>query len=215
MRPESVSRDERDRPCAAPAARATNALEERVGDRLDDDEALGRDAALAAVHEPRVAAQRRAARVQVGVGEHDERVAAAELEHRLLERARRPAPRRRGRPASLPVSVTAATRGSAMSRRHRVGRRPAASGTAPAGSPRRATRSSMASAQPGTFEACLSTPPLPAISAGAAKRNTCQKGKFQGMIASTRPSGSKRDVAPARVGRDRLAAPGSAAACSA
>ena len=49
----------------------------------------------------------------------------------------------------------------------------------------------MASAQRGTFVACLSTAPLPAISAGAAKRNTCQNGKFQGMIASTTPSGSK------------------------
>ena len=49
----------------------------------------------------------------------------------------------------------------------------------------------MASAQLGTFDACLSTAPLPAMSAGAAKRNTCQNGKFQGMIASTTPSGSK------------------------
>jgi hypothetical protein len=38
--------------------------------------------------------------------------------------------------------------------------------------------------------ACLSTAVLPAIRAGAAKRITCQSGKFQGMIASTVPSGS-------------------------
>ena len=50
--------------------------------------------------------------------------------------------------------------------------------------------SSIASAQPGTFEACLSSAALPAISAGAAKRKTCQNGKFHGMIASTTPSGS-------------------------
>ena len=31
-----------------------------------------------------------------------------------------------------------------------------------------------------------------AIKAGAAKRKTCQKGKFHGMIASTGPIGSKR-----------------------
>ena len=36
---------------------------------------------------------------------------------------------------------------------------------------------------------------LPAISAGAAKRMTCQKGKFHGMIASTVPSGLERHVA--------------------
>ena len=49
---------------------------------------------------------------------------------------------------------------------------------------------SIAIAVPGTFAACLSTAPLPAISAGAAKRKTCQKGKFQGMMASTTPNGS-------------------------
>ena len=53
---------------------------------------------------------------QVGVGEDDERVGAAELEHRLLDRvARRPTPT--ARPArSLPVMVTAPTRGSSISR---------------------------------------------------------------------------------------------------
>ena len=47
----------------------------------------------------------------------------------------------------------------------------------------------MASAHCGTLEACLSSPTLPAISAGAAKRKTCQNGKFHGIIASTTPSG--------------------------
>ncbi len=50
----------------------------------------------------------------------------------------------------------------------------------------------MASAHWGTFEACFSRPTFPAISAGAAKRNTCQNGKFQGITASTGPSGSAR-----------------------
>jgi hypothetical protein len=49
----------------------------------------------------------------------------------------------------------------------------------------------MASAEPGTFDACLRTAVLPAISDGAAKRNTCQKGKFHGITASTGPSGWK------------------------
>ena len=53
----------------------------------------------------------------------------------------------------------------------------------------------MARAACGTFEACLSSPTLPAASAGAAKRKTCQKGKFQGITASTGPSGSKRTKA--------------------
>jgi hypothetical protein len=47
----------------------------------------------------------------------------------------------------------------------------------------------MANAQPGTFEACLSTAALPAINPGAANRNTCQNGKFQGITASTTPIG--------------------------
>src|SRR3569623_1904454 len=47
---------------------------------------------------------------------------------------------------------------------------------------------SMASAHCGTLEACLSTPVLPAASAGAANRNTCHHGKFQGITASTVPS---------------------------
>ena len=59
----------------------------------------------------------------------------------------------------------------------------------PSGNPARANRSCMYSAVCGTFEACLSSPTLPAISAGAAKRMACQSGKFQGMTASTGPSG--------------------------
>ena len=60
----------------------------------------------------------------------------------------------------------------------------------PAGKPALEKISSIASAQRGTFEACFKTAPLPAMSAGAANRKTCQNGKFQGMIASTTPSGS-------------------------
>ena len=47
----------------------------------------------------------------------------------------------------------------------------------------------------GTFEACLSSPTLPAIRAGAANRMTCQSGKFHGMIASTGPIGWYRTKA--------------------
>ena len=59
------------------------------------------------------------------------------------------------------------------------------------GQPASCASASMASAQPGTFEACLSSAPLPAMSAGARKRKSCQKGKFHGITASTTPSGWK------------------------
>ena len=59
----------------------------------------------------------------------------------------------------------------------------------PEGAPARRKTSSMARAHCGTFEACLRRPVLPAITAGAAKRKTCHRGKFQGMIARTGPSG--------------------------
>ncbi len=59
----------------------------------------------------------------------------------------------------------------------------------PAGKPARANRSCRNRAVCGTFEACLSSPTLPAISPGAANLIVCQSGKFHGMIASTGPSG--------------------------
>jgi len=59
-------------------------LEEPIRHALDHDEALRRDAALAAVLEPRLGGRRRGAG-QVGVFEHDERIAAAELKHGLLQ----------------------------------------------------------------------------------------------------------------------------------
>ena len=51
------------------------------------------------------------------------------------------------------------------------------------------TSASIARAHCGTFEACFSNPTLPAIKAGAAKRKTCQKGKFHGITARIAPSG--------------------------
>ncbi len=90
---------------------------------------------------------------------------------------------------SLPVSVTAATRGSSMSAPTRSD--PTRSAwKAPSGKPASRKIDSIARAHCGTFEACLRSPTLPAMSAGAAKRKTCQKGKFQGMTARTGPSGS-------------------------
>lgn len=92
--------------------------------------------------------------------------------------------------ATLPVSVTAAMFSSSISNRTSA---PLISTVANRSSGKPASRNtdSMARAQPGTLLACFSTPPLPAIKAGAAKRNTCQKGKFQGMTARMTPSGWK------------------------
>ena len=60
----------------------------------------------------------------------------------------------------------------------------------PSGNPAWSKRSWRYRAVWGTFDACLSSPTLPAIRAGAAKRITCHSGKFHGMTASTGPNGS-------------------------
>ena len=59
----------------------------------------------------------------------------------------------------------------------------------PSGYPAAENSSSRANAQPGTLGACLSRTALPAVSVGAAKRTTCQNGKFQGMMPRTTPRG--------------------------
>ena len=88
-----------------------------------------------------------------------------------------------------PVSVTAAMRSSSISRsvsapEIRTVR------SRPSGKPASRSTCSQASADCGTFDACFSTIPLPAISVGAPARKTCQNGKFHGMIARIVPSGS-------------------------
>jgi len=90
--------------------------------------------------------------------------------------------------ASLPVSVTAWMRGSAIACSACAAEIMRALNT-PRGKPASRKISSSACAHCGTLDACLSTMVLPAISAGAAARKTCQKGKFHGMMASTVPSG--------------------------
>ena len=93
------------------------------------------------------------------------------------------------RPAGVdPVRVTAFTSGASMiaatafegtrSERKRS-----------LGKPAPCTISSMARAQPDTLEECFSRPALPAMSPGATKRKTCQRGKFQGITARTTPRG--------------------------
>ena len=58
--------------------------DEGLGDRVDDDETLGRDTALAGVHETRARGGGDGL-VEVGVLQHHEGVGAAELEHCPLE----------------------------------------------------------------------------------------------------------------------------------
>ncbi len=178
-----------DRPSCVCAMRAVKRSSNVARHAAVDDEALGGDAALSAVDEPAGGAGRRR-QLEVGVGEDEVGVAAAELEHRLLEqRARLGADR-------LPGGRRSGERRRAHARvlEHGVDStrcRSGACGTGPRGTrpPRTPPRSR--ARRPGTFEACLSTAALPATSAGAAKRKTCQNGKFQGITASTTPIGSK------------------------
>ena len=105
-----------------------------------------------------------------------------------------PAAEPTARPArSLPVMVTAPMRGSSISRRVTAGTSGSATTRAvnsPSGAPASASTRCTASAQPVVFGECLSSAALPAMSAGAANRSTCQSGKFHGMTASTTPTGS-------------------------
>ena len=94
---------------------------------------------------------------------------------------------------SEPVSVTAATRGSAISFALTSGTFAGPTSrlvNTPSGAPAAAKTSSSASAVPDTFGACLSSAVLPARIAGAAKRMTCQSGKFHGITAKITPIGS-------------------------
>ena len=57
---------------------------EFVGDALVDDEALGRDARLPVVDETRLNRHLHGL-LQIGARHHDERIAAAQFEHSLLD----------------------------------------------------------------------------------------------------------------------------------
>ncbi|GAB6938899.1 hypothetical protein JCM11754A_24260 [Isoptericola variabilis] len=95
-------------------------------------------------------------------------------------------------PRDDPVNDTAWTRRSRMTAATSSvasGRLRNAPGGAPVADSARAKTSPIASAHPGTCGSCLSTPVLPAISAGAAKRRASQKGAFHGRTPSTVPSG--------------------------
>ncbi len=93
------------------------------------------------------------------------------------------------RPAgSLPVRVAALIR-SSCSRSSTAAEPISRVWKQPSVKPARWNRSSRYRAVCGTFDACLSSPTLPAIRAGAANRTTCHSGKFHGITASTGPSG--------------------------
>ena len=57
------------------------------------------------------------------------------------------------------------------------------------GNPASLKISSIAKAQPDTFEECFRIPAFPAIKPGAANLKTCHSGKFHGITASTTPKG--------------------------
>ena len=120
----------------------------------------------------------------------------------------RPAAAATAAPArSLPVRLTAAIRSSSMSARLTSGT--SASATTmlrktSSGRPASRNTCSIASAHPVTLGECLRIAVLPASRVGAAKRSTCQNGKFHGITARTTPSGScatQLRCAPVSTGR--------------
>jgi hypothetical protein len=91
------------------------------------------------------------------------------------------------------VIVTAATRSSPITRSLTSGVRsiPATiTDSTPDGSPAVLATSSSSKAHPVVDGACFRTITLPAASAGASARTTCQYGKFHGMIANNTPNGT-------------------------
>ena len=92
---------------------------------------------------------------------------------------------------SEPVRVTPAMRWSAM-RRSTAAEPMSSVWKTPSGTPASRNTSSMASADCGTFDECLSSITLPAESAGRPARNACQNGKFHGITARTTPRGWNR-----------------------
>ena len=160
---------------------------ERLRDLVDHDEALRRDAGLSVVDDARPHAGLDRG-VEIGARHHDERIAAAQFEHDLLEMTAR---------LARDVGAGEFTSGQRHRRDARIGHELRHARDVDeqrlerrrAGSRRGGRCLRSASAHCGTFDACLSRTTLPAISAGAATRNTCQNGKFHGMIARIAPSG--------------------------
>ncbi len=161
---------------------------EGVVDGRLDDEALGRDAALSVVLRARLDGGL-GGPVEVGVGEDEEGIGAAEFEHGRLERV--PGGGADGAPGPVGAGdggggdpVVGDEAGDRV-----VGRRGARRARPRRARPPARIRPARARSL-STFSACLSRPTLPATSAGARKRTACQNGKFHGITASTTPSGS-------------------------
>ena len=140
---------------------------------------------LAAVPEPGL--ERLAdGQVQVGVGEHEQRGLAAQLQghgHDLLG-----AWARTSRPARVdPVRVTIEVRGCSTSRRPTVRPSPQTTLTSPSGRPASWQTRATANADSGVSSLGLTTTALPAMRAGPTLRAKMAAGKFQGMMAATTP----------------------------
>ena len=177
----------------------------RSRDRLDHDEPLGRDAALPAVDQPRRGAaprrpargRRPRARCTGSLPPSSSTVFFSTRPGLRGDRAARGGRCRSASPATIAgramsaVDLPASPISSAAEQRRR-------------GKPASRKSSSIASAQPGTFEACLSRPALPAMSAGRGEAEDLPEREVPGHDGEhRRPSGSKRDVA-LRARRSRI-----------
>ena len=136
------------------------ALDERVVDGVEHDDAARRRAPLAGVRERgRERPLDRA--VEIGVVADDERVLAAEL-HAPSSRAGGPPPRRAdGRSRAEPVNETRSTRGSSTSGIPASGPRPWSTFSTPCGSPASRQSRPSQSADSGVCSDGFSTDPLP------------------------------------------------------
>ena len=128
--------------------------------------------------------------VEIGVGEHDHRVLAAELEAtRAGGRSPSPPPRRAGRSGTEPVKLTAPRRRGAPRAPRRARRAPWTTWTSAGRHAGRHQRGDERSAHSGACSDGLSTIPLPASSAGKHFHDGIATGKFHGVIIPTTPTG--------------------------
>ena len=177
-----AGRVDRDRARTAAASATTRSTSSSWTLALDEDPS-GAGARLTGQREARAGDDGRG-RVEVGIGEHDDRVLAAELELH--------APAETDRGVDLPTGGVRAGEGDRVdaARRPRGGRpaaTPCTTLSTPGGSP--ASMNAAASRSPisGVIGDGLNTTVLPAASAGPILRLAMLSGKFHGVITATTP----------------------------
>src|SRR5579859_8153782 len=161
---------------------AEDLSEESVGNGFDDDGAAGRRAALAGRAE-RAVDDPRGRQVEVGVGQHDGRVLAAELGLDWHT------PRRTARRDVLAVRLTARTCSASSSTSAAGPPRAASTLRTPSGKPACWNSSARRTALAGVAEAGFRMTALPAIRAGAIFHAGMASGKFHGVMHATTPRG--------------------------